>query len=90
VHALCCGAPIVLLLAGATAVAVGAGWVLGAHAFLHSHELWLIALSALLVSYGGWAELRARKHGARHFPALWAVSMLCLAANVTLVAVHRL
>jgi len=91
-HAICCGAPIALLLVGAvTASVVGAGWVLGAHAFLHAHEFWLLALSGSLVVYGGFGEWRARKSGAHAgFPVLWAMSGLCLAANVTIVVLHRL
>lgn len=90
-HALCCGAPAALFLFSASAMA-GAlgGMVTQAHHFLHGHELWLIALSAALIVGGAVAEWRARQAGARRFPALFVLSVACLAANIAIVAAHRL
>lgn len=90
IHALCCGAPIVLLLVASAAATAAGGFILKAHAFLHGHELWLISLSALLILIGGYAEWRAHRGGLRRFPALFALSCACLIANVAIVALHRL
>ncbi len=89
-HALCCGAPIVLLvIASASATAAG-GFIRQTHAFLHGHELWLIALSASLIAVGAFAEWRAYQGGLRRFPALFALSCACLVANLAILAMHRL
>jgi hypothetical protein len=90
-HALCCGAPVALLLLSAgAATGVLGSFVTRTHAFLHGHELWLLAISATLILAGGYAEWRSRRAGARGFPALFALSILCLVANVAIIAVHRL
>lgn len=90
IHALCCGAPIVLLLVASAATSAAGGFVTTTHAFLHGHELWLIALSAALIAGGAWAEWRAREAGHKRFPVLFALSLACLVANVAIVAVHRI
>ncbi len=90
IHALCCGAPIVLLLVASAATSAAGGFVTQTHAFLHGHELWLIALSAALILGGAWAEWRARQSGHKRFPVLFALSLACLLANVAIVAVHRI
>lgn len=90
-HVLCCGAPIALTLlatgAGASfGLSAAASWFGGLHALLHSHELWILAASALLVLTGGGLELRARR-GWRFSP-LFLVSVACFAINATLIGIH--
>ena len=90
-HSICCGAPIAILLFSASAAAgTLGGFVTHAHAFLHGHEFWLLAVSASLIVLGGVAEWRARRAGARHFPVMFAVSVACLFLNVAIIAAHRL
>ena len=94
-HSLCCGLPIAALMLSAV---VGASTGLTAlalkvaplHRLLHAQEIWLVALSAALVSVGGYYEVRARKQGGhRGFPWLYALSCACFVFNLTIVAVHR-
>lgn len=94
-HTLCCGVPALVLLVSMAlgAAAGGAAW-LGAvehvHAFLHGHEVWVLALSGLLVAAGGLGELAMRRGGdARGFPALFALSVGALALNIGVFAVHH-
>ena len=95
-HALCCGLPVVALaLAAASGAATGVSLFLAAsqnlHAVLHQHEIWILALSATLVSLGGWFEWRAWRSGARRgISPLFAVSLGCFALNIAIIAVHRL
>lgn len=89
-HALCCGAPIALLLVASLAATAAGGFIRETHAFLHGHELWLLAMSALLIAIGGYAEWRAWRGGLRRFPALFALSCACLIANIAIVGAHRL
>jgi hypothetical protein len=91
-HVLCCGAPIALALAAAGAGAsIGltgvVQWFSAIHAFVHAHELWVLALSAGFVVVGGVLEVRA--HGGRRISALFALSLLCFTLNAGLIAVHR-
>ncbi len=94
-HALCCGLPIVAMslaaLSGATSGATAFVATTGQlHALLHSHELWILAGSALLVSMGGAFEVVARRGGiARGFPWMFAVSVACFVLNFAIIAVHR-
>ncbi|MGE3302624.1 MAG: hypothetical protein AB7M12_05870 [Hyphomonadaceae bacterium] len=90
IHALCCGAPAALALMGAAlGAAVGGGVILKMHAWLHGYEPAVLALSFFLVVLGGIGEWRRRK-SRRGFPALYALSLACLAVNVAVVAGHRL
>lgn len=88
-HALCCGAPIVLLLVASLAATAAGGLINRTHAFLHAHELWLLGLSAGLIAVGGYAEWRAFAGGVRRFPALFLLSCACLLANIAIVGAHR-
>ncbi|MET0182877.1 MAG: hypothetical protein ABW199_08340 [Caulobacterales bacterium] len=88
-HAICCGAPIALLIFTSAAATAAGGAITALHAFLHGHELWLIGISAALVSIGGYAEWRVFRAGARRFPWLFALSCACFVANVAILWVHR-
>lgn len=78
---------LVLAAANASGAALFAGWFAPLHAALHQHELWLLAVSALLVAAGGALELRARRPG-QAFPWLFAVSAACLAINSAIIVAH--
>jgi len=94
-HVLCCGLPAAFALTSALVgvgvsvgmVAVG-GVITRVHAFLHGYELWMLALSAILVTIGGVAEWR-NPHRAR-LPVLFLVSVGCLFLNAAIIAGHRL
>jgi hypothetical protein len=93
-HAICCGLPALAMLAAAVSGAASgvtllAGYVGEIHHFLHGHELWIVAASAALVVTGGWFELSSRRHHNHGFPWLFAFSVLCFFANVTIILVHR-
>jgi hypothetical protein len=93
-HALCCGLPIVAVslaalssaTSGATAFVASTGWL---HGVLHSHEVWILAGSAVLVAIGALFEVAARRGGARHFPWMFAVSLSCFVLNFAIIAAHR-
>jgi hypothetical protein len=94
-HVLCCGLPAAFALASAlvgVGVSVGmlavGGVITRVHAFLHGYELWVLALSAALVTVGGLAEWRNPHRG--RVPALFLVSVGCLFLNAAIVAGHRL
>jgi len=93
-HALCCGMPA-LMLAAAAVSGAASGVVLFSdfigkwHDFLHHHEMWILAVSAALVVLGGWLEAAARRQSRHGFPWLFAFSVFCFAANVTIILVHR-
>jgi hypothetical protein len=95
-HALCCGLPAAFALYSAIAgiglsagmIAVG-GMIGRVHAFLHGYELWVLALSAVLVGIGGWAEWR-RRHHRKGMPVLFLISVACLFLNAAIIAGHRL
>lgn len=88
-HGLCCGAPLALVVmgAGANASLVGAQVTI-AHDVLHHYELWLLAISVALVVLGGALEWRRRNQ--RVFPALFALSVACLALNAGIVVNHSI
>ncbi|MGE0827724.1 MAG: hypothetical protein AB7O04_00030 [Hyphomonadaceae bacterium] len=91
-HAFCCGAPAALMLfaAGAGAsigVSAAQHWFAAAHFYIHAHELWLLAASAVFVLLGGWLEWRA--HRGRRLSPLFALSMLCFALNAGIIWAHR-
>jgi len=95
-HALCCGAPVAAAFVASGAVGL-TGFALvetathDLHEVLHHHELWLLAISAVLVGVGGLAEWAARRRGqGRGFPAFFAVSVACFALNAALIVNHRL
>jgi hypothetical protein len=95
-HTLCCGLPalavmLTALTGAATSGAVAFSSFFGElHALIHGNELWILALSATLVSVGGVMEFLAR-YGRRGlaFPWLYTMSLCCFAANVAIIAVHR-
>ena len=94
-HVLCCGLPAAFALTGAivgVGMSVGmvelGGTINAVHAFLHGYELWVLALSALLVTIGAWAELR-RPHRTK-LPVLFIISVCCLFVNAAIIAGHRL
>jgi hypothetical protein len=91
-HVLCCGVPLALaFLAAGAGVSIGvsavAEWFGAAHGFLHAHELWLLASSALFVMLGG--ALEARAHRGRRVSALFVLSLLCFTLNAGLIWGHR-
>ncbi|MGD9967611.1 MAG: hypothetical protein AB7T59_13905 [Hyphomonadaceae bacterium] len=59
------------------------------HGFLHQHEVWILVVSTALVGLGGWLELNARRQHRHGFPWLFAFSVFCLIANVTIIFAHR-
>jgi hypothetical protein len=95
-HMFCCGIPalavtITALTGVAASSAVSLSGAFGAfHAAIHGHELWILALSAFLVSAGGLMEVLARRgRQGLPFPWLYVMSLCCFAANVAIIAVHR-
>jgi len=86
-HTLCCGAPLALTLTGVLAGGL-ASLVFDLHGFLHKRELWIAALSALLVSVGGWEEMRRIRRGGRLSP-WFLLSLAAFAANLAILAIHR-
>ncbi|KAF0170155.1 MAG: hypothetical protein IV086_11915 [Hyphomonadaceae bacterium] len=89
-HAICCGLPILASIAGLATSAALVGGVLRFHTFLHARELWLVAISAVLVA-GGWiAERRLiRRTGQGVSPLFW-ISLACFAFNAAIVFGHRI
>jgi hypothetical protein len=94
-HALCCGLPALALLAtavsgAATSLVLLSDFIRPFHALLHQHEVWVLALSALLVALGGaleiWSRLRPHRLG---FPWLFAISAGCFVLNLALIVGHR-
>lgn len=93
-HALCCGLPAAALLAAAVSGATSGIALLAEtfapfHAFLHQHELWILALSAALVVFGGVLEANARRTHNHGFPWLFAFSVFCFLANAAIIIAHR-
>jgi len=78
-------------LSGATSgVALFSGSVALLHDLLHTHELWILGLSTVLVTVGAGLELSARRaHPGHGFPWLFAFSVLCFAINVGVILAHR-
>lgn len=91
-HSICCGLPalaVTLAALGVSGVNLG-GSMTGLHTLLHSHELWILALSAGLVTIGGIMELVSRRtHAHRSIPWLFVMSVCCFTANVAIIVVHR-
>jgi hypothetical protein len=94
-HALCCGLPaLAMLAAGLSGAASGIALFSDAfgavHQLLHTHELWILGLSAALVTLGAWLELNARRaHLGHGFPWLFGFSVLCFVINVGVILAHR-
>lgn len=95
-HALCCGLPaLALMLTAATGATAGftlfAEYTAEAHAILHAHEIWILALSAVLVTAGGVLELMVRRDGShKGVPWLYFVSVGCFVVNLSIILAHRL
>ena len=89
-HTVCCGLPLAVSMMGLAASAALMGGVLRFHAFLHGRELWLLAVSATLVTLGGVAEWRLTRDGRRRVSMMFAVSLACFALNAAIIAGHRL
>jgi hypothetical protein len=89
-HALCCGLPMAMAVAG---VAIGAlawaGPIIRIHTFLHGYEPEMLMVSFALVAIGGFAEWRRRAQ-LRAFPKLYALSLICFLANAGMVTTHWL
>ena len=90
VHTVCCGLPLAMSMLGLAAGAALMGGVLKFHQFLHGRELWLLAVSASLVTLGGVAEWRLLRDGRGRVSTMFAVSLACFALNATIIAGHRL
>ena len=94
-HAVCCGLPAVAMLAAAlsgtaSAVALLPDSFEKFHDMLHGYELWIVGLSAGLVTLGAWLEVSARRnHPGLGFPWLFAFSVLCFLLNVGVILTHR-
>lgn len=93
-HAFCCGLPALAMLAAAVSGATSGIALLSdsfakMHDFLHAHEVWILIVSAALVISGGWLEVSSRRHHRHGFPWLFAFSVLCFLANVTIIVLHR-
>lgn len=95
-HVLCCGLPILAMAAAglssfASTVVLFARSAQEIHHWVHSYEMWVLALSASLVVAGGALEAAARRRGgpAKAFPWLYALSVACFGFNVLLVMAHR-
>lgn len=94
-HAICCGLPVLAMLAAAFTGAASAGALLPDsfvvfHRLLHGYELWIVAVSAVLVSVGGFMEFDARRAGHAHgFPWLFTFSCLCFFFNLAVILAHR-
>jgi len=94
VHAICCGMPVLAMLAaGVSGVTSGtallATSVESIHDLLHAHEVWILSLSALLVAIGAGLEVAARRNGPKPFPWLFALSVACFFFNVAVILLHR-
>lgn len=91
-HSVCCGLPalaVTLAALGVSGISFG-GALTGLHTLIHSHELWILGLSATLVAVGGALEWNARRsHRTAGVPWLFAMSACCFVANVVIIAVHR-
>lgn len=94
-HALCCGLPALAMLAAALSGATSGVALLSDslqffHRLLHGYELWILGLSAVLVTVGAWLEVSARRGRHAHgFPWLFAFSVFCFLVNVAVVFAHR-
>jgi hypothetical protein len=94
-HALCCGLPVLALLAaGLSGAAAGvvqfAEYTNIFHALLHSYEVWVLLASLGLVLLGAGLEYAVRRrHRDVAFPWLFALSVSCFFLNVAIIASHR-
>lgn len=95
VHAICCGLPA-LALAAASLSGATVGFTLLSenvaeiHHFLHDHEVWVLALSAVLVVTGGALEASSRRtRVGAGVPWLFAFSVLCFVVNLGIILAHR-
>ena len=93
-HAFCCGLPALAMLAAALSGVASSTTLLPDsfvyfHNLMHAHEIWILVVSAALVVAGGWMEASARRVHRHGFPWLFAVSVCCFLANVTIIMVHR-
>lgn len=94
-HAVCCGLPILAMLAaGLTGATAGSALLSDTwrefHGLLHENEVWIVALSAVLVAFGAALEVLERRGRAQtRFPWMFALSVACFAANAAIVLAHR-
>jgi hypothetical protein len=94
-HAICCGLPALAMLAAALSGTASVGTLLPDsfeqfHRLLHGYELWIVGVSAALVTLGAWLEVGARRtHQGHGFPWLFAFSVLCFLLNVGVILAHR-
>ncbi len=93
-HAVCCGLPLAAMLLVGMSGALSAGVLLPDsfgifHQWLHGYEIWVVALSVVLVAFGAWLEVDARRGGhVQGFPWLFTFSTLCLVMNLGVVLAH--
>jgi hypothetical protein len=53
-------------------------------------RIWILGVSAALVTLGAWLEVSSRRtHPGHGFPWLFAFSVLCFAINVGVILAHR-
>jgi hypothetical protein len=94
-HMFCCGIPTLAVTLGAltgfaASGTLAASGLFGAvHRAIHGHELWILAVSAALVSVGGLMEMFARRRRRLPFPWLFTMSLCCFCANLAIIVVHR-
>ena len=90
-HTLCCGIPAFLAITGAAMgmLTWASGPVTAVHHWLHGYEPEILGLSVTLVTIGGFLEWRKHRFK-KGIPALYALSICCLIANIAIIAVHRL
>jgi hypothetical protein len=92
-HVLCCGLPLLALTAAAgvsSGLLAFSSQAEAVHVVLHTHEVALVAASALLVLIGAGLEWAARARQAVHgFPWMMALSAGCFVFNLILVGAHR-
>ena len=90
-HTVCCGIPAFLAITGAAMwiLSWASGPVASIHGFIHGYEAEVTALSFILVVVGGALEWHHRA-GRKGIPKLYALSLICFFANISLIAAHRL
>lgn len=95
-HAICCGLPALAMIAAAlssgalTGAALLPDAVFEFHRYVHSREIWILALSAGLVSIGAALEALAwRGANGRRFSWLFLLSASCFAINAAIILAHR-
>jgi hypothetical protein len=93
-HAICCGLPALAMLAAALSGTASAAALLPDsfeqfHRMLHGYEVWILGLSAALVTLGAWLEVSSRVRRSAGFPWLFAFSVACFVVNAGVIFAHQ-